>query len=59
MKNLFENFSKNPTNNQLAAPYCQYDSAKNTNASTQNPGTQATNQDRNNRVYRQFDDFFE
>jgi hypothetical protein len=56
---LFENFSKNPTNNQLAAPYCQYESAKNTNASTQNPGTQATNQDRNNRVYRQFDDFFE
>ncbi len=40
MKNLFDTFAKNPTTNQLSAPY-------------------SSGQDKNIRVYRQFDDFFE
>lgn len=62
MKNLFETFAKNPTNNQLVGPFFQYDSIKNLAGGSTNASNSIQPVDRmnnnNNRMYRQFDDFF-
>lgn len=71
MKNLFESFAKNPTNNQLIEQaFSHYDSMKNfpiggggsTTASNTNQYLDRHNNNNinnnTNRMYRQFDDFF-